>query len=144
MPFGNPNNLIEANTLTAEDDGRTRIGIAIVRRNEQFLVGKRDKDAVLGGLSEFPGGKCEVDEAPTDCAVRECFEETGLRVQVVEELPVRCHEYAHGSLELHFFICALAAGENQQPIGSFRWVERSELGGLNFPEANAEIVSSLL
>ncbi|MCA9069030.1 MAG: NUDIX domain-containing protein, partial [Planctomycetaceae bacterium] len=56
----------------------TQIGIAIVEHNNCFLIGVRGDDSPLSGLAEFPGGKCQDGETPADCAVRECWEETGL------------------------------------------------------------------
>ncbi|MFK7817709.1 MAG: (deoxy)nucleoside triphosphate pyrophosphohydrolase [Planctomycetaceae bacterium] len=143
MAFRRPDNLIEAKTLTSPNGERTQIGIAIVKRNDQFLIGIREKNNVLGGLSEFPGGKCEPEEEPSDCARRECWEETGLRVRIDEPLTVCRHDYPHGALELHFFLCSPAADEVPVPKGSFVWVDRTELLNLNFPEANAAVVQLL-
>jgi diadenosine hexaphosphate hydrolase (ATP-forming) len=36
----------------------------------------------------FPKGHLEPDETLEQCAVRECEEETGLRVEIIKELPV--------------------------------------------------------
>ena len=50
----------------------TRIGIAVVESAGQVLVGLRPEGVPLAGMAEFPGGKCEQDETPRSCAVREC------------------------------------------------------------------------
>lgn len=115
------------------------IGIGIVESQGRYLVGVRHADQVLAGMSEFPGGKCEPDESPQDCVIRECREETGLDVEPVELLQIKRFDYAHGSVELHFWKCRLLA-ENQQPRAPFRWTSVEELAVLPFPEANAEVV----
>lgn len=58
----------------------TKIGVAcIIKKSNQVLVGKRCNS--LGeGCWAFPGGHLEPGETPFNCALRETFEETGLRV----------------------------------------------------------------
>ena len=121
-----------------------KIGIAIVERADEFLVGRRDVDAVLGGKAEFPGGKCEDGESPRDCAVRECREETELDVVASTLLLTHTHEYPHAVVELHFWHCRLVSEHANVPAGSFRWVSRRELAELDFPPANADLIQLLL
>ena len=54
------------------------ISIAIVK-NEQsnYLIALRAIDSHQGGKWEFPGGKVEVNEEPTEAMLRELFEEVG-------------------------------------------------------------------
>jgi 8-oxo-dGTP diphosphatase len=123
-------------------DAPTSIAIAIVEWNDMFLVGVRSAEKTLAGYAEFPGGRVEANETPEKAAVRECFEETGLTVAVINRVDERLHEYAHGHMHLHFFACALNT-EDKTPSKPFRWVSRSELETLNFPEANREVVQVL-
>ena len=124
----------------------TRIGIAIVESDGHFLVGCRKADVPLPGLAEFPGGKCETDETPRSCAVRECREETGLVVVPSEQLATVLHTYPHGSVELHFWRCRLGPGmpANARPIAPFRWITAAELAKLEFPAANQTVLEQLL
>ena len=121
----------------------TRIGIALVEQHGQFLVGVREADTILAGKHEFPGGKCEGNESPAECAVRECREETGLVVEARGILAEIEHEYPHGRLQLTFVRC-----EPVDPAAAiadrFHWVPRAELRGLNFPAANAAVVDRLV
>jgi mutator protein MutT len=123
-------------------DSVTRIGIAVVESNGKFLIGVRGPDGPLPGFHEFPGGKLHPGETPEACAVRECLEETGLDVRVAEHLWQCRHEYAHGPVELHFFLCHPAAG-GLPHAGRFEWRPADELPQLNFPEANAAVVKRL-
>ena len=125
---------------------RTRIGIAVVESDGRFLVGRRSADIPLPGMAEFPGGKCNNDETPRSCAVRECQEETGLIVMPHEQLATIPWSYPHGEIELHFWKCGLAPGLTPQspPAAPFRWVARQELATLEFPPANREILDRLL
>ncbi len=112
----------------------------------RILVGLRPVGVPLSGLSEFPGGKCEADETPRSCAVRECREETGLLIVPREHLATIEHTYAHGDVELHFWRCGLSPGlPDQAPATSpFRWVTFEELATLEFPEANKTVLVQLL
>ncbi len=60
---------------------RPYIGVAaIVIKDNQVLLGKR-KNAHGAGTWQFPGGHLEFNESIKDCARREVYEETGLRIK---------------------------------------------------------------
>ena len=123
----------------------TRIGIAVVEHDGRFLVGLRGEDGPLPGYAEFPGGKCHTGESPAECAIRECREETGLRVDVTQPLLVREYEYPHGRVELHFFLCAPTQESDLTATHTgFRWIPVSELPNLKFPPANDEVIARLV
>ena len=88
------------------------VAIAVVQADDLFLVGVRPKGSPLAGYNEFPGGKLHNGEIPEDAAVRECQEETGLTVEVVEKYFSTLHQYDHGLLEIHFF--SMPASSNKQ------------------------------
>jgi 8-oxo-dGTP diphosphatase len=123
-----------------------RIGIAVVESAGRILVGQRPEGVPLAGLAEFPGGKCEADETPRSCAVRECREETGLMIVPRSHLATVEHSYDHGDVELHFWLCGLSPGlpDHAVPSSPFRWVSFEELAMLNFPEANRTVLDQLL
>ena len=125
-------------------DHPVRVAIAIVEQNGQFLVGVRPEGVPLAGLAEFPGGKVHDDEAAAAAAVRECHEETGLRVVVDREFYSITHRYDHGLLAIQFFLCRLADGEQSTAISPFRWVTAGELAVLEFPAANIPVTEMLL
>lgn len=121
------------------------IGIAVVEHEGRYLVGTRSADAALPGRAEFPGGKCQPGEAPVECAMRECREETGLRVLPVRLLLNRPYRYDHGAVDLHFWLCrpdgdSSAANEHH----GFRWVPASGLAALDFPDANEPVILELI
>jgi 8-oxo-dGTP diphosphatase len=118
------------------------IAIAVVEASGQYLVGQRPGVA-LAGLWEFPGGKVESGEVAAAAAVRECREETGLDVRVLDEYPTHRQDYPHGQLELHFFACRPVDAQ-QEPALPYRWVEKDELNRLQFPEGNRDLIQHLL
>jgi 8-oxo-dGTP diphosphatase len=121
----------------------TRVAIAVVRHEDQFLVGVRPEGVPLAGFAEFPGGKVNSEETPADAAVRECREESGLNVEALSELLCTTHQYDHGLLEIHFFDCR-PSQPLQFPKPPFHWIPRAELASLTFPDANAPLTKLLL
>jgi 8-oxo-dGTP diphosphatase len=129
--------------MTAPTETPICVAIAVVEHEGRFLVGTRPAGAPLAGFAEFPGGKVHPGETPAVAAARECWEESGMTVQVVEEYLSTIHRYDHGLLEIHFFRCRpLTAGI--QPRFPFRWVPAQELSSLRFPAANAALTDLLL
>jgi 8-oxo-dGTP diphosphatase len=128
----------------ANDEQRPRveIAVAVVEHDGRFLVGRREEGAPLAGYWEFPGGKIQPGESPEDAAVRECLEETGLRVRVTGRYCAADYDYPHAQVRLDFFACeALAPGT---PLAArFCWVAAVELSRLAFPPANAPLISQL-
>ena len=117
---------------------------AIVERNGRLLVTRRLADTHLAGYWEFPGGKCEPQETHEACLTRELDEELGVRAIVGNEILVTEHAYPERRVRLHFRECTIE-GEPRPRLGQeIRWVTREELGALQFPEADAELIRILL
>ena len=120
-----------------------QIAIAVVQRGTEFLVGLRPDGVPLAGYHEFPGGKVREGESSEAAAVRECLEETGLSVRVIDEYDATEFDYEHGPVALRFFRCEVDGENRLEPDGSFRWVPKEELGKCRFPEANAALLKEL-
>lgn len=123
-------------------ESQIEIAVAVVEHQGCLLIGRRPDDAALAGYWEFPGGKVEQGETPAQAARRECLEETGVAVRVVDEYLVVDHEYAHGALHIHFFAC-VPEGNVNELSARFRWTPRGELHEHRFPPANERLLSLL-
>ncbi len=121
----------------------TSIAIAVVERDDRFLIAPRPAGVALAGLWEFPGGKVEPGESAAQAAVRECLEETGLAVRILAHFLDHTQQYAHGRVQLAFFTCA-PLDDASEPRPPFRWVPRAELAKLEFPEGNRGLLARLL
>ena len=117
---------------------------AVIEIDGRFLVTKRQSGAHLEGCWEFPGGKCDKDEALIDCLARELMEELDVPSRVGEELLATTHTYPERSVELHFFRCELLGEPSPQLGQEMRWVLREELAALEFPPADAELIRLLM
>jgi 8-oxo-dGTP diphosphatase len=126
------------------DQPRVVVAAAVIERDGAFLVTRRLKGAHLEGCWEFPGGKCDSGESHVACLEREIVEELDAAVRVGAELFSVEHAYPDRVVELHFFACELA-GEPRPVLGQeMRWVRREELGSLEFPPADEELIQSLI
>jgi 8-oxo-dGTP diphosphatase len=68
-------------------NSRPLVGVAvIVVKENRVLLGKR-KNAHGDGTWAFPGGHLEFKESIEDCAAREVFEETGIRIKNLRHGP---------------------------------------------------------
>jgi mutator protein MutT len=119
------------------------VAAAVVERDGRFLLTRRLRGTHLAGTWEFPGGKCEPDEKPQECLRRELIEELAVDARIGERLLVTRHAYPERTVELHFFAAALS-GEPVPQLGQeMRWVLREELGSLDLPKADADLISLL-
>ena len=123
------------------------IAIAIVFHpsDDRILIAKRFPKAHQGDRWEFPGGKCEDGETPEAAAVRECLEEVGLAVAPIERWPEIVHDYADRIVRLHPVVCkAHTAAAEAIECAEVAWVAPGDLGGYDFPAANAPLIARLI
>jgi A/G-specific adenine glycosylase len=99
---------------------------------------------MLGGLWEFPGGKCEDGETLAECLAREMYEELGVEVEVRDPVMVVPHAYTHFRITLHAFWCRLRSGEPRcLDCAAFRWVNPQDLDELPMSRVDRKVAHSL-
>src|SRR2546422_4657903 len=104
-----------------------RVVAAIICREGKFLITRRPDNVHLAGLWEFPGGKVEPEESLEQALVRELEEEIGVKARVLDEYFQVEHHYAERCVRLHFFDCAIVAGEPAPlHVADVRWVLPAE------------------
>ena len=121
------------------------IALALVWRDGTVCVAQRRTDADhLPSVWEFPGGKCEDNETPSDCVIREAREELGVQVQITKAHAPIIHQYSQRRVTLHPFSCTVLHGE-PQPLHSaaLRWLTPHQLNPAEFPSANGQLITEL-
>jgi A/G-specific adenine glycosylase len=118
---------------------------AVIRRDEGcLLIAQRKPEAMLGGLWEFPGGKCLPGEALPDCLRREIREELGVEIEVGRQLTTIRHSYTHFRISLHVFECRHLQGEPQAlDCADWRWVGPDRLADFAFPVTDQKIIQTI-
>jgi len=129
----------------SEKERSVEVAIALVWRGERLLVTRRPAGVHLAGFWEFPGGKLAPGESPEACAEREVLEEVGIVARARGRRPRVEWEYPERRVTLHPVDCDWLEGEGAaREVAELRFVERHELATLEFPKANAGLVSALL
>lgn len=93
---------------------------------------KRDGD-VHKGKFVVPGGKFLPGESPEDCAIREVFEETALKVKTFKLMgEIFFPEFAKGE-DIYCYIYRIedfAGQEKENEEGTLHWVKREDIPAL--------------
>ena len=116
---------------------------AVIERDSQFLLTLRPEGTHLAGHWEFPGGKTLPTETHREALRRELYEELDIVCSVGECMYSVEHSYPDKTIQLHFYRCDYD-GDPKPMLGQeMRWVRRSELSLLRFPEADAALIERL-
>lgn len=116
----------------------------LVFRQGRLLITQRRPGDHLGGLWEFPGGKVESGETPTEGLRRELREELEAEVKVGDLIAEVAHAYPERRVHIQFFRCRLLCGEPvPRHCAAVAWVTPTELDRYPFPAADARLLERL-
>ena len=112
---------------------------------DKVLVCQRTKHQPLPLKWEFPGGKVEPNEQPTEALHRELEEELGILAEIGPKVATIRHSYGNGAaVELHFYLVERFNGEIENRIfRDVRWVGRTDLPAYDFLEADIALVRDI-
>jgi 8-oxo-dGTP diphosphatase len=117
---------------------------AVIEENGHFLVARRLGGTHLAGYWEFPGGKVHDGETNEEALRREIREELNTGIAVLREMFHTSHIYPERSVELYFYRGALTGAPEPALGQELRWIAREDFASLEFPPADAELVSELM
>lgn len=117
-----------------------RASVAVIEHAGRFLIQRRAPGGLLGGLYEFPGGKIEPGERPSEAARRETREEVGLHLGSLQPCGIVHHAYSHFTVDLHVFKARLTRKPPRRPRSSQRWASRADLRRLPLPRATEKVL----
>jgi mutator protein MutT len=120
------------------------VAAGLVFRGGKLLITQRLREAHLGGLWEFPGGKRETAETYEQCLSRELLEELGIEVHVHELVEELTHDYPERSVHLKFFRCRWVRNEPRAILcHDWAWIGPAQLSDYKFPAADARLLEKL-
>ena len=122
------------------------VACALIDVDGRILISKRQKDAEMGGLWEFPGGKVKPNEIAEAALVRELREELDIDTNESCLAPINFSSYKYSKFQilLLLFICRRWSGNPRALSASkLKWVFANDLRNYKMPEANKEFISLL-
>jgi 8-oxo-dGTP diphosphatase len=115
---------------------------AVIEREGRILIGQRQAGDTHAGKWEFPGGKVEPGESPTEALERELREELGIEAVIGEEI-VR-YEYSYGGkppLMLIFKRVSQFRGEpSSRAFQQIRWLRPADMPEIDFLAGDIDFV----
>ena len=118
------------------------VGAAIIQAG-RLLAAQRIEPPELAGWWEFPGGKVEPGEQDEDALVRECREEIGVEIEIVERIggdwPMR------DGLVMRVWTARIIDGEARplEDHSAVRWLGPDELYDVPWLPADLPVVGQL-
>jgi A/G-specific adenine glycosylase len=121
------------------------VAAGVIWRGGQLLLAQRPLDGLLGGMWEFPGGKCKPGESLPECLQRELREELDIEVDVGRQLTVVRHAYTHLRVTVYALECRYRSAHEPERIGvhDWRWVTLDELDDYALPVVDRKIAALL-
>lgn len=110
----------------------------------KVLATQRSATMDLPGYWEFPGGKMEPEESPTNCLIREISEELSIGIRISRPLTPVLHTYPYKSIQLIPFLATWESGTLQlTEHAQSQWLAQKDLLSLDWAPADIPIVYEL-
>jgi len=116
--------------------------VAVIEREDRYLIQQRPPSGLMAGLWEFPGGKREKPESLEGALRRELREELGALVKSARLLVTVRHAYTRFRVTLRAYDTVLKRVPALDPR-THRWVTLKGLKRYPFPSANSKIIDFL-
>ena len=125
------------NTLNPTD-----VVAAIIKKDDFYLLAKRNKDKYMGLKWEFPGGKVEENETFKEALSREILEELSVNIDIHNKIAEERYQDSEINVILHYFICSL---KNEDIVLSeheaINWVKKEDFNKYDFVPGDGDITS---
>jgi mutator protein MutT len=119
-----------------------RVLAAVIERDGRYLICRRPSNKRHGGLWEFPGGKLELGETLYDAALRELWEELGVRARTVGDVVFRALE-ADSPFVIEFGPVEISGHPACLEHSALAWVPAAELDGYALAPCDARFAAWL-
>ena len=122
-----------------------KVTAALLFYNNKLLISRRNKEDILSGKWEFPGGKVDPGATPEECLAREMREEFNIEVSVGEFFTSSIYKYSHGEFELLAYFVTWLAGELTPSVHDvIAWVDIKDLLQYDYLPADIPIAEKLI
>jgi 8-oxo-dGTP diphosphatase len=126
------------------DDDFIPVVAAVIADAQRLLLCQRQDGPHLPLLWEFPGGKVDPGESPTDALARELQEELGVQSCIGPRIHEVRHTYPEKKVWIRFYAAAISGTPKPYIHREVRWVDVEDLGSYEVPPPNAEVLRQIL
>tara|TARA_Y100001960_G_scaffold108323_1_gene116260 strand:- start:334 stop:705 length:372 start_codon:yes stop_codon:yes gene_type:complete len=122
----------------------TNVVAAIIKKDNHFLIVKRNRKKHLGLKWEFPGGKVQENETFEDALIREIKEELNIKISLQDKIAEEKYKDEKIDIVLHYFLCTQEDGTIElNEHEDLAWVEKKDFDKYNFAEGDGNILALL-
>ncbi len=115
---------------------------AIIKKDNHYLIAKRNRDKYMGLKWEFPGGKVEESETFEEALSREILEEFNVSIDIHKKIAEEKYEDNEINIVLHYFICTLNKGDLLlSEHEAIEWVAKEDFDHYDFVAGDGNITS---
>jgi len=122
----------------------TDVVAAIIKKNNNYLIAKRNRDKYMGLMWEFPGGKVEGSETFEEALSREILEELNVSITIHNKIAEEKYKDDEIDIVLHYFVCTINQGELiLSEHEAIEWVAKEDFDQYDFVAGDGNITSLL-
>ena len=122
----------------------TNVVAAIIKKDNHFLIVKRNRKKHLGLKWEFPGGKVQENETFEEALIREIKEELNIKISLQDKLAEEKYKDEKIDIVLHYFLCTQEDGTIElNEHEDLAWVEKKDFDKYDFAEGDGNILALL-
>jgi 8-oxo-dGTP diphosphatase len=115
---------------------------AIIKKDDCYLLAKRNKEKYMGLKWEFPGGKVEKDESFEEALSREILEELNVNIEIHNKVAEERYQDDEINIVLHYYMCSLidtdiVLSEHE----AIEWVKKQDFLNYEFVPGDGDITS---
>ena len=116
--------------------------VAVIKKDNLYLITQRNRDKHMGLKWEFPGGKVEANETLQEALTREIHEELNIDINIYEKLAEERYKDSEINIVLHYFLCSIKDGIiNLNEHEAMEWVDKTDFDKYDFVEGDGNITS---
>ena len=106
---------------------KTPVVVAVIKKENLYLIVKRNKHKHLGLKWEFPGGKVEINESFEQALSREIKEELNVEIDIVNKIAEENYNDNKINVILYYYLCRIKEGEIfLSEHEDYAWVEKKD------------------
>lgn len=119
------------------------VAAAVINKDGKILATQRGYGEFKDGW-EFPGGKIEIGENPSQALTREIKEELNIEITVEKLIDIVEYDYPQFHLKMHCFICSIKGGELiLKEHEAAKWLTKDTINSVEWLPADEDLIEKI-